>query len=193
MHRSRTARLSVVPFKKGASTNLVVDLLIEEQSVLMNKTGGLSFEAQVKQFPGIWGERSVHIRDNQKGKEKAEFFEENPPIALDVPQAVFETHTLVVLNQKGRCKIYTTASNHPEFYEHQERSSIVDVSKQHDFASILNTQMRAVYQTRYKQNQLVADRRQQMALQSLLTPYNRYDVKGPACRIYCDWTSFLVS
>ena len=38
--------------------------------------------------------------------------------------------------------------------------------------------MRVIYQTRYKQNQLVGNRRQQMALQSLPIPYNRYDAKG---------------
>ena len=191
----------------GAPINQVIDLLIDEQSVLMNRTDSLFFEVQVKPFPEIWGDRSVEIDilDKKKGEEKIKFLKENPPIILDVSQDVIETHTLVVVEQTGGYKIYISAINHPELYKHQEESSLVDVSKQPNFSFISNTQLRAIYQTKYKQGRVTSDLRQQivsqppstdeekrllakgkqraaryqqMRLQCLPMPHNRYDAKG---------------
>ena len=116
-----------------APINQVIDLLINEQSVLMNRTDSFFFEVQVKQFPEIWGNRSIQVDvlDKKKGKEKVKFYKKNPPTIFNVSQDVIETHTLVVVEQTGEYKIYISATNHPELYKHQEESSLVDVSKRY--------------------------------------------------------------
>ena len=86
--------------QNGASISQVIDLLVREEFVLMNRTDGFFFEVQVTQSQRVCGERSVRVNilDKEEGIEKTKFFEENPPVILDVPRSVLEDCSLVVAN-----------------------------------------------------------------------------------------------
>ena len=140
----------------------IVNVLVEEGCDLLKD--GLVFEAQINQEAMIWGKRLVRtkILNNQEGKERLQFFEENKPLTLDVPRNLVEEHTLVAVNKNGEHKVCTTATNFPEVHRDNittwDRDSIIkqccdNANFKSNWASISQAQMRWIYRNRYKQKQ----------------------------------------
>lgn len=151
---------------KWLNVNQIADVLTQEECALMDKKGRFCFEAQVQQSIHLFGKRFVktHILGFKEGKKRANFFEQNGPLVLDVPRNVFKSHSLVIVGGTGKCEVYTTATNHPEMepYRLGEKPHIYDTYKKHitdfvgcksNWASISTAQMRWIYRNKYKQKQ----------------------------------------